>query len=98
MAEIINAERDSDNQHDPKPRKRKKKAKQKADQSDKDDDDFTGSSSESDAVSEHNDTDCVENINIEVCLSYFPSYTLFWNIFKARWQSSLENYSLREES
>lgn len=68
MAEIINAERDSDNQDNPKPsRKRKRKAKQKADESDKDDVDFTGSSSNSDSVSEDDDTVCAEITNIEVC-------------------------------
>ena len=81
MAEIINAEQDSDNQDDPKPsRKRKRKPKQKADESDKDDGDFAGSSSNSDSVSGDNDMDCVEITNIEVCfhltlchkLQYFP--------------------------
>ena len=67
MAEIINAERDSDNQDDPKPsRKRKRKPKQKADESDKDDGDFVGSSSDSDSVSEDDEMDCVEITNIEV--------------------------------
>ena len=70
MAEIINAEWDSDNQDNPKPsRKCKRKAKQKADESDKDDADFTGSSSDSDSVSEDDDTDCAEITNIEVCFS-----------------------------
>ena len=68
MAEIINAEQDSDNQDDPKPsRKCKRKPKQKAVESDKNNGDFAGSSSDSDSVSEDDDMDCVEITNIKVC-------------------------------
>jgi len=82
MAEIINAERDSDNQDNPKPsRNRKRKAKQKADESDKDDADFTGSSSDSDSVSEEDDTDCVEITNIEVCFYLTLCHILFSELF-----------------
>jgi hypothetical protein len=82
MAEIINAERDSDNQDNRKPsRKRKRKAKQKADESDKDDADFMGSSSDSDSVSEDDDTDCVEITNIEVCFYLTLLYILFSELF-----------------
>lgn len=76
MAEIINAEQDSDNQHNPKPsRKRKRKAKRKVDETDKDDVDFMGSSSDSDSVSEDDDTDCVEITNVELADS-LPSKTI----------------------
>ena len=88
MAEIINAEQDSNNQqvqHNPKPsQKCKRKAKQKADKSDKADVDFTGSSSDSDSVSQDDDTDCIEITNMEVC--FYPTLLciLFLNCFKAR--------------
>ena len=65
MAEIINAEQDSDDQDNPKPsRKCKRKPKQKADESNRDDADFAGSVSNSDSGLEDNN---VEIINIEVC-------------------------------
>ena len=82
MAEIINAEWDSDNQHNPKPsQKHKRKAKQKADESDKDDADFTSSSSNSDSVSEDDDTDCVEITNIEVYFYLTLLHILFSELF-----------------
>ena len=78
MAEILNAERDSDSQHNPKlPWKRKRKAKQKAYESDKDDADFMRSSSDSDLVSENDDTDCVEITNIKVCFYLTLLHILF---------------------
>ena len=68
MAEIIDAERSSNDDNAKPSRKRKRMGKAKAVQSDKEDNNFIGSSSES--KSEGSESDCIEITNEEVCLCY----------------------------